>query len=159
LISKIILCDFLSLSLTSKSFNLKIKVMNKIYIYFVLLILLTSCATIHKFPVSTIEPAADITAKITKDKQNNYVISISANYMASVDRLTPPMKTYVVWIVTKENGVTNIGQMKSKNAKKNTLDTLSTFEPLEIFITAENEGNISTPSGIEISRISLNISN
>ena len=133
--------------------------MKKNYIYFFWLILLTSCATIHKFPVSNVEPAANITAKITKDKQNNYVISISANYMASVDRLTPPMKTYVVWIVTKENGVTNIGQMKSKNAKKNTLDTLSTFEPLEIFITAENEGNISTPSGIEISRINLNISN
>jgi hypothetical protein len=130
--------------------------MKNIFIYIVLLILFTSCGTILKFPVSNIEPAADISAKINKDKQNNFVISISANYMASVERLSPPMKTYVVWIVTKENGVTNIGQMKTKNAKKNTLDTLSAFEPLEIFITAENEGNISTPSGLEISRISLN---
>ena len=136
-------------------FNLKYKAMKKVIFSIILMFALTSCATIIKFPVSIIVPTAEIVAKINKDKQNNFKISISANYLASPDRLTPPMKTYVVWIVTKENGVTNIGQMKSENAKKNTLETLSTFEPLEIFITAENEGAIPSPSGIEISRINL----
>ena len=118
----------------------------------VLIFLMTSCATVVKFPVSTVEPAADITAKIKKNNQNNYVIEITANYLASVERLSPPKKMYVVWMATSENGINNIGQMKNDNAQKMKLQTLTSFEPKEIFITAEDEGNITTPSGIEISR-------
>ena len=118
----------------------------------VLMFLMTSCATVVKFPVSTVEPAADITAKIKKNNQNNYVIEVTANYLASVERLSPPKKMYVVWLVTSENGINNIGQMKNDNAQKMKLQTLTSFEPKEIFVTAEDEGNITFPSGIEISR-------
>ena len=118
----------------------------------VLILLMTTCATVVKFPVSTVEPAADITAKIKKNNQNNYVIEVTANYLASVERLSPPKKMYVVWLVTSENGINNIGQMKNDNAQKMKLQTLTSFEPKEIFVTAEDEGNITFPSGIEISR-------
>jgi len=118
----------------------------------VLMFVITSCATVVKFPVSTVEPAADITAKIKKNNQNNYVIEVTANYLASVERLSPPKKMYVVWLVTSENGINNIGQMKNDNAQKMKLQTLTSFEPKEIFVTAEDEGNITFPSGIEISR-------
>ena len=121
----------------------------------VLILLMTTCATVVKFPVSSVEPASDITAKIKNDKQKNFVIEVTANYLASAERLSPPKKMYIVWIVTKENGISNIGQMKNDNAQKMKLQTLSAFEPQEIFITAENEGTTTFPSGIEISRIVL----
>ena len=130
------------------------KIMKNVLLSIVLMFQMTSCAAVIKFPVSSLEPTAEITAQIKKDKQNNYVISITANYLASVERLSPPKKTYVVWIVTK-NGISNIGQMKSKNAKKSTLETLTSFEPQEIFITAEDEGNVTYPTGMEISRAVL----
>jgi hypothetical protein len=126
--------------------------MKNVILPLILMFLIPSCITITKFPVSTVTPAAEITAKITKDKQNNFVIQITANYLASIERLSPPKRTFVVWIVTKENGVKNIGLLNNENAKKSTLKTLSAFEPVEIFITAEETGNISAPSGIEISR-------
>jgi len=131
------------------------KTTNRNSLLIILIFLATSCVTTVKFPISTIEPAAEITAKINKDNQNNYIIQITANYMASVERLSPPKSTYVVWIVTKENGIKNIGLLKSENAKKINFKTLSAFEPYEIFITAEDEGTISSPSGIEISRVVL----
>ena len=121
----------------------------------ILIILMTSCATVVKFPVSTVEPAADITAKIKNDKQNNFVIEVTANYLASAERLSPPKKMYVVWIITKENGTSNIGQMKNDNVQKMKLQTISSFEPKQIFITAEDEGTITVPMGIEISRVVL----
>ena len=137
-------------------FNIiKRKAMKKILVSIVMMFLLTSCATITKFPVSNVVPSADITAKIKKDKQNNFEITIIANYLASAERLSPPKKMYVVWFVNKENGVNNSGQLKNENAKKNTLKTLSSFEPLEIFITAEDEGTVTYPTGIEISRAAL----
>ncbi|NJK96635.1 MAG: hypothetical protein HC905_18460 [Bacteroidales bacterium] len=45
--------------------------------------------------------------------------------------------------------------MKIK-CQKATLETLTSFDPQEIFITAEEEGNISYASGLEISRVSFN---
>lgn len=133
----------------------KIKTINRSIILLILIFLATSCVTTVRFPISTIVPTAEITAKIKKDDQSNYVIQIKANYLASVERLSPPKSTYVVWIVTKENGIKNIGLLNSENAKKITFKTLSAFEPYEIFITAEDEGTISVPAGIEISRVVL----
>ncbi|NEW82366.1 MAG: hypothetical protein GZ094_08380 [Mariniphaga sp.] len=122
---------------------------------FIVMFLIVSCATTAKFPVSSVTPAAQITAKMKKDKNKNYAISVTANYLASVERLQTPMKTYVVWVVTENNGIKNIGQLNSNNPKKSTLQAVTPFHPREIFITAENEGNISYPSGIEISRTKL----
>jgi hypothetical protein len=129
--------------------------MKKILLSVVMMFLMTSCATVAKFPVSEVAPSADITAKIKKDKQNNFEIAIIANYLASAERLSPPKKIYVVWVKTKENGISNSGQLKIENGKKNTLKTLTSFEPLEIFITAEDEGNVTFPTGTEISRTVL----
>ncbi|NJO92783.1 MAG: hypothetical protein HC831_30310 [Chloroflexia bacterium] len=101
-------------------------------------------------------PAASITASKKKDNNGNYKISVVANNLSSADRLNPPKKVYVVWITTPQNGTKNLGQLKNKNAKKATLETLTSFDPQEIFITAEEEGNISYASGLEISRVSFN---
>ena len=117
-----------------------------------LMFLMASCASTVKFPVSNVTPAADISAKMKKDNNDNYAIMVTANHIANAERLSPPRKTYVVWISTKNNGVHNIGQMKINDNKKCTLQTLSPFEPQEIFITAEDSGTVSYPSGVEITR-------
>jgi hypothetical protein len=118
----------------------------------VVALILISCATTVKFPVSNKVPAAKITAKVKHDKNKNYLIEITALNLASPDRLNPPENSYVVWLVTENNGTKNIGQMINKNAEKAILKATSPFEPKEIFITAENQGNISNPSGLEIAR-------
>ncbi len=120
------------------------------------MLLVTSCFTTAKFHVSQITPAADVVARMKQDKNKNYQIVITAKNLASVERLSPAKKTYVAWIVTDNNGIKNIGQLKIKNAKTSTLNTLTAFKPIEIFITAENEGSVSFPSGIEITRAKIN---
>ncbi len=115
-------------------------------------LIMASCASTSKFPVSEIIPAAEITAKLKHDDNNNSTIEVTAKNMASADRLNPPKKTYVVWIVTENKMVKNIGQLSNKNAKKSTLKTTTAFKIQEIFITAEDQGAISEPKGIEISR-------
>lgn len=117
-------------------------------------IMLASCATTIKFPVSDTIPAAEISAAKKQDKHDNYKITVTAKYLASPERLNPPKNTYVVWIKT-EQGIKNVGQLKNKNAKTAELETLSPFDVSEIFITAEEKGNISNPAGIEISRTSF----
>lgn len=120
-----------------------------------IMLIAVSCSSVTKFPVSDITPAATITANTKQDKNENYMISVAANDLAAPDRLNPPQKVYVVWIQTKDNVSKNIGQLKNKNAKKASLETVSSFEPKDIFITAEEKGDASYPEGIEITRVSV----
>jgi hypothetical protein len=131
------------------------KTIKNVILSLALMFLVASCTSTTIFPVSSVTPAAEISVNVKQDKSNNSVISISAKHLASAERLTPPKNTYVVWITTSDNGVQNIGQLKGKKDKTATLETLTSFTPVEIFITAENEGSISYPSGIEISRTTI----
>ncbi|HSQ46300.1 MAG TPA: hypothetical protein VLM44_05190 [Lutibacter sp.] len=116
------------------------------------LVFLTSCGSTAKFPVSSVTPAAEITAKKSQDKNKNYVIEVTAKNLASADRVDPTKKNYNVWIVTENNGTKNAGMLVNKNAKTASLKTTTPFDVKEIFITAEDQGDYSYPVGIEISR-------
>jgi hypothetical protein len=117
---------------------------------------LTSCASTAKFPVSSIVPSADISVKKKQDKNKNYVIQLTARNLAAANRLSPARNNYSVWIVTTDGMTKNIGQLNNRNAKKATLKTSTPFNAGEIFITAEDQGNLTIPAGVEISRTSFN---
>lgn len=118
--------------------------------------LMTSCASTAKFPISSSVPAADITAKKKQDKHKNYVIEVTARNLAEASRLNPPKSNYSVWVITSDNVTKNVGQLTNKNAKKATLKTTTPFDVKEIFITAEEQGNLNYPAGTEISRTTFN---
>ncbi len=118
--------------------------------------IMTSCASTAKFPVSSTVPAAEITAKKKQDKNNNYIIELTAINLAEASRLTPPMNNYSVWIVGDNGTTRNVGQLNNRNAKKAVLKTVTPFIVREIFITAEDQGNSTYPSGVEISRTTFN---
>lgn len=119
------------------------------------LLLVTSCATSVKFPVSRLVPAADISASIKKDNNNNYDIKVTTNHLANPNRLVPPKNFYVVWILTENNGIKNVGQVIQKGSKKVVLTTTTPFTVKEIFITAEDKGDVTYPSNTEITRKKL----
>jgi hypothetical protein len=125
-------------------------------LFITLIFILTSCATTTKFPTSSIVPAAEIVAKIKQDKNKNYAIEIVAKNLASPDRLSPPKNNYSVWMVTEKNETKNLGQLINKNAKKAVLKTTTPFQVVEIFITTEERGDSSYPSGDEITRVTIN---
>lgn len=118
----------------------------------ILSILLASCAATARFPVSATVPAAEITAVKKKDKNNNYVVELRARYLADASRLNPPKKNYSVWIITEDGATKNIGQLAANNIKKSVLKAVTPFNFKEIFITAEDSGDLTYPSGVEISR-------
>jgi hypothetical protein len=130
------------------------KLMRKTLI-FTLLVVLSACSNKTNFPVSSTTPAADITAKKSVDNQNNYVLKITAENLADTDRLNPPGSSYSVWIRTKEHGARNVGQLNVTNAQKTSFKTLTPFDFDEVFITVENQGDLTYPRGVEISRTKI----
>lgn len=122
---------------------------------FLLFIGLNSCGSTMQLPVSNEVPAAEISVKKKQDNNDNYKITLTAENLASANRLSPSRETYVVWIETAENGIKNVGQLNPENGKKVSLETVSAFEPKSIFVTAESSGTVSFPTGTEISRKSF----
>jgi len=116
-------------------------------------LILSSCATTYRFPISSIAPAADGTVKFTKDKNNNYIVNVKVRYLANADRLVPAKKLYVVWIKTDTGDVKNIGQLMSDNKNNASLTSTTPSKPVQIFVTAEDAGDINWPSNMEIFRI------
>ena len=111
-----------------------------------------SCGTTLKFPVSTIVPAAEGKVTITKDKNYNYIIALDVKYLANADRLTPAKKYYVVWLMTPNGTNLNLGMLMSDKKNNASLKSLSSSKPLQIFVTAEDYGNVSMPGNEEIFR-------
>jgi hypothetical protein len=115
-----------------------------------LLLTISSCARKAVFQTSTVVPAARGSVKVKKDNNNNHLISVNIRDLAEPDRLQPPMTTYVVWMVTDENSTKNLGQIQTgtkflSKSLKGSFKTVSSFKPVRIFITAENEAAIQFP--------------
>ncbi len=125
------------------------------YLYTFFLIFLVSCSTKKTFPVSDLAPAAEITVKQKTDNNDNNEITVKAKYLASPDRISRGATAYVVWLVSEENGLKNIGALYNENGEDSELETVTSFVGTEIFITAEMEPGVSRPDGVEITRVKL----
>jgi hypothetical protein len=80
------------------------------------------------------------------DKNNNNVIQIQISNLAGVERLQPEKESYVVWMLTDQDITKNIGRLNSSKKLNASFETVTSFKPKKIFITAENDENNQYPS-------------
>lgn len=111
----------------------------------------TGCARKFRFESSIIVPSAEGTVKIKKDNNNNYSVTVKTRNLVEASKLVPPRSLYVIWMRTEFNGTKNIGQLNSSSGLfskklKASLSTVSPYKPVQIFITGEEDGNVSYPS-------------
>jgi hypothetical protein len=125
------------------------------YLLLAIVLFVASCASTKTFPVSDLAPAAEITVKQKTDSNDNNEITVKAKYLASPDRVSRGATAYVVWLLSEENGIKNIGALYNENGEDSELETITSFVGTEIFITAEREAGISRPDGVEITRVKL----
>ena len=70
--------------------------------------------------------------------------------MAEVERVQASKTTYVVWMETDEGNSENMGQLNSSTSffsKRHSasLETVSSYKPVKIFITTEEGINVQYP--------------
>jgi hypothetical protein len=95
-------------------------------------------------------PSAEGTVKVSKDKNKNSVIKVSIINLAEPDRLQPARKVYIVWMLTDNDMTKNIGRIRTSRTFFNkrlegSFETISSFNPVKIFITAEDDADIQYP--------------
>lgn len=116
----------------------------------VVTILLGSCAQRVRFRPSSSVPSAQGYVKITKDADQNHSVSIKVSNISSPQKLYPSKEVYVVWIETSTNGVKKLGELVGfssygSNRPGGTLNAVTPFKPVKIFITAEDKANVDNP--------------
>jgi len=97
------------------------------------------------FLISSVAPAAQGYVKVKKDKNKNYVIKVYVSDLAGIERIQPSKQTYVVWMVTDRDITKNIGRVSSSKSLSGYLETVSSFQPTKIFITAEVDESVQFP--------------
>jgi hypothetical protein len=110
----------------------------------------SSCSTKANFLPSEVVPAAQGSVTVKEDGNKNYTIKIQISNLADSKNLTPLKNVYVVWLLPENNTPKNIGQIVSStgtlsNKLKASFQTVSSFKPSKIFITAEDEANVQYP--------------
>ena len=105
----------------------------------------TSCTKKVVFLKSSVVPAAEGYVKVKTDQNNNYIIKIDLSNLAGIDRLQPSKKTYVIWMLTDQETPENIGRVSTSNNLNATFETVSSYKPTKIFITAEENGEAQYP--------------
>lgn len=128
-------------------FNAKIE---KIFLGFltgVILLMLPFSLQAQKIPFvqSSVAPAAEGYVKIKADRNKNNVISIRIKNLAEIERLDPSMKTYIVWMVTDRETTNNIGRINSTTSLNVSFEAVTSFRPIKIFITAEENESAQVP--------------
>jgi len=97
------------------------------------------------FVQSKVVPAAEGYVKINTDRNKNNIINIRIKNLVEIERLDPDKKTYVVWMVTDKETTVNIGRINSSNSLNVSFETISSFRPIKIFITAEVDESTRVP--------------
>ena len=109
-------------------------------------ILISACSKKVTFPVSEVVPAAEAVMKVEKDDNKNYQIDLEVNNLAAPERLTPERRYYIVWMVTKKHGTINVGRLDINRKNNGELKTNTPYEPIRVFITAEDDSQPVLPS-------------
>ena len=112
--------------------------------------ILASCTRKMSFGYSTIVPEAKGRAKISRDKNKNYIVNINVENLPEAKNLSMPRNTYVTWLEATGARTKNIGQINPSSSlfskkMKGELRATATAKPYRIFITAEDDGNVQYP--------------
>jgi hypothetical protein len=125
-------------------------------VFMVLMIIpFTSHAKKYPFLTSSVVPGAKGYVKVKTDKNKNYNIKVEVSDLAKVERVNSSKNTYVVWMETEDGRAENMGQLKSSTGflsrrHNASLETVTPFKPVKIFITTENGTNERYPGEQEV---------
>ncbi len=110
-----------------------------------------------KYPMTaaSIVPGARAEVKISKDDNGNTKLKMSVQHLAKLENLTPRASAYVVWLQERDRNAENQGQLKIDKNLKATFETSTPFKSFDVFVTAEQDSRVTSPSGPEVLKATI----
>lgn len=112
-------------------------------------------AKTYHFASTKIDPSAMGDVDLSKDKNGNTNISLRVEHLAKPTLLTPPANLYVVWFQEPGANPENEGQLQVGNDLKGQLKTTTPLHNFDIFVTAEMDPTVKTPSDQVVLRVTI----
>lgn len=118
-----------------------------------MLVLAVACGKKHVNlnPASSV-PAASASAVLTHDSNGNTIVDLKVKNLAKPQNLTPPKAVYVVWIQPRGGAPIKQGQLEVNNKLQGEFKSPTTYKTFDIFVTAEDSGDVAQPTGQEVLR-------
>jgi hypothetical protein len=91
-------------------------------------------------------PAAEATARFTRDANENTKLQLRVKHLASPQRLSQPKAFYVVWAQAPEGRAMNLGRLVVKRNKTGTFTSVIPLEAFRLLVTAEDAVDVLSPS-------------
>ena len=112
-------------------------------------------AKTYHFASTKIDPSAMGDVDLSKDKNGNTNVSLRVEHLAKPTLLTPPANLYVVWFQEPGSEPENQGQLQVGNDLKGQLKTTTPFHNFDVFVTAETDPTVKTPSDQVVLRVTI----
>ncbi len=104
------------------------------------------CVKNYTFPPSEKAPATMAEVKLSRDGNGNVLVDFKAKHMATPELVSDGAKIYVLWAMITDVGTFNLGRIEVNKRLNAKLSTLTPFDEVSLFVTAEKGGKVLTPS-------------
>lgn len=105
------------------------------------------CATRVPFEASHLLPAAQVTAKVTRDQNQNALVDVVLEHMAPAQNLWPPKQLYMVWAEEADGKrLLPLGRLHVNEERQGRFQGTTPLDHFRLIISAEDEPNPQRPS-------------
>ena len=91
-------------------------------------------------------PAAIGTVKVAEEKDGNTKVKVEVEHLAAPADVKAAASTYVVWLKPDSGTAQNVGALTVDKDRKGKLETKTAFKDFQVFVTAEEDANVTHPS-------------
>jgi len=95
-------------------------------------------------------PAAVGKVKVAEEKDGNTKVKVEVEHLAAADSVNEKASTYVVWLKPDSGTAQNVGALTVDKDRKGKLETKTAFKDFQVFVTAEADANVTSPSQITV---------
>jgi hypothetical protein len=131
--------------------------MKRIAALFATTLLLVSIALARDIQLTpgTVDPGAQGKLNVDKQKDGTQQVKVDVQHLAIPSALTPPKMGYVVWIQPPDHPPENHGVLKVGKDEKGSFQTTTAYPRYDVFVTAEDNLQVTEPSGPVVARASV----
>jgi hypothetical protein len=109
-------------------------------------------ANTFKLQHSSVVPGAAGEVRTGTDRNGNTTIRVDVQHLAKPDALTPSMSIYVVWLQQPGRAPERQGVLDVNDKLEGRFESSTPSKQFDLWITAEHDRNIKSPSGPEVLR-------
>jgi hypothetical protein len=122
---------------------------------FALLCTVACAAKTRPMTAASIVPGARGEVVISQDKNGNTTLKMTVQHLANLENLTPRASAYVVWLRERSGNAENQGQLKTDKNLNGSFKTVTPMKSFEVLITAEQDARVTSPSGPEVLKATI----